>query len=239
MKIERISVSVFFFVYTILRKEISMKKTLSVLLACTLLAGCTNTNPSSSAVPSSSPTADTGLNAGNIELDATKANMNAYIFMTDDDPAFLEVSTEESLKLFVNGTGMVVYSYETCPWCNRILPVLNDVAKEFGKQVFYVNIYSDSFIAKSAEQKSEIIQSLYQVLDPILGTEKDEETGKEKKVMQVPEVVAVKDGKITAHHLGIVDGFTLDPDKLTEYQVTDSQKEELKNIYREMFKSIE
>ena len=73
-----------------------MKKILSGLLACTLLAGCTNTNPSSSAVPSSSPTADTGLNAGKIELDATKANMNAYIFMTDDDPAFLEVSTEES-----------------------------------------------------------------------------------------------------------------------------------------------
>ena len=216
-----------------------MKKLFSLFCICSLLVGCSSTSTAASS-PTPSATTESSLNAGKIELETNTPDMSAYIFMTDDDPAFLEVTSEESLKLFNNGgTGVVVYSYESCPWCNRVLPILNEVAKELGKTVFYVNIYSNSFMAQDTEKKSEIIDSLYQVLDPILETDTDEETGEEKKVMQVPEVIAVKDGEIKSHHLGIVDGFTLDQDHLSEFQVTDSQKEELKEIYREMFQSIE
>ena len=47
-----------------------------------------------------------------------------------------DVALEESLKLFENGTGIVFYSYETCPWCNRVIPVLDEAAKEAGITVF-------------------------------------------------------------------------------------------------------
>ncbi|MDD6231025.1 MAG: hypothetical protein PUA95_09905, partial [Lactimicrobium massiliense] len=133
----------------------------------------------------------------------------------------------------------VFYSYETCPWCNRVIPVLDEAAKEAGITVFYVNIYSDDFMSKSDTEKSDIIQSLYTCLDPILKKEKDSETGEEKPVMEVPEVVAVKDGKIVGHHLGVVDDFTLDTNNLSEYQVTDDQVKELKNIYLDLFKEIQ
>lgn len=219
-----------------------MKKVLPVLLSSFLLVSCGTADKnttSSTSTPASESTSASENNAGAINLDAHTPDMSAYVFLQDKDAAFLEISSEESLKLFVNGTGLVIYSYETCPWCNRVIPILDEVAKEEGKKVFYVNIYSQSFLSQSDEKKSEVIQSLYSVLDPILDRETDEETGEEKPVMQVPEVVAVKDGKIMSHHLGIVDGFTLDQDHLNEYQVTDSQKEELKNIYRDMFKSIE
>lgn len=212
-------------------------KYLKYILAALLLTGCADT----ASVPAASPdaSADAGNNAGAVNLQAEKADLSAYVFMNDDDPAFLEVSTEESLKLFVNGTGVVVYSYETCPWCNRILPVLDEAAKEYGITVFYVNIYSDDFMALSNEEKSDQIQALYQCLDPILERETDSETGEEVPVMQVPEVVAVKDGEIMSHHMGIVDGFTLDTEKLDEYQLSESQQDELKEIYLDMFRSIE
>ena len=212
-----------------------MKKTISAILAAMLLTGCNTT----ANTPTATSTPENTNNAGQINLDATKADMSAYVFMEDDDPAFLEVSTEESLRMFVNGTGVVVYSYETCPWCNRILPILDEAAKKYGTEVFYVNIYSDAFMALTAEEKSDQINALYQCLDPILEREKDPETGEDKAVMQVPEVVAVKDGEIVSHHMGVVDDFSLDPDHLDEYQVTDAQREELKEIYLDMFASIE
>ena len=94
-------------------------------------------------------------------------------------------------------------------------------------------------MSKPDTEKSDIIQSLYTCLDPILKKEKDSETGEEKPVMEVPEVVAVKDGKIVGHHLGVVDDFTLDTNNLSEYQVTDDQVKELKNIYLDLFKEIQ
>lgn len=212
-----------------------MKKTITAILAAIMLTGCNST----ASEPSATSTPENTNNAGAINLNATKADMSAYAFIEDEDPAFLEVSTEESLRLFVNGTGVVVYSYETCPWCNRILPILDEAAKEYGTEVFYVNIYSDTFMALTAQEKSDQINALYQCLDPILEREKDPETGEDKAVMQVPEVVAIKDGEIKSHHMGVVDDFSLDPDHLDEYQVTDEQREELKQIYLDMFASIE
>ena len=104
-----------------------MKKMLTAMLAVTLLAGCNST----ASQPAATSTPENTNNAGTINLNATKADMSAYAFIEDDDPAFLEVTTEESLRMFVNGTGVVVYSYETCPWCNRILPILDEAAKEY------------------------------------------------------------------------------------------------------------
>lgn len=208
-----------------------------MLASLLLLTGCT---PAGKPTETSAPVVsqEPAKNAGKIELTTLPTDMSAYMFLDDPDHVFEEVTTEESLKLFVNGTGIVIYSYETCPWCNRVMPVLNEAAKAKGVKVFYVNIYSDAFMQLSNQKKSDQIQALYTCLDPILDREKDETTGKEKPVMQVPEVVAVKDGKITAHHMGIVDGFKLDPDKLSEYQVSKSQVKELKNIYLELIDSI-
>lgn len=214
-----------------------MKKTIigCALLASLVLTGCGQ----SKTIQASASASASGNNAGAINLNTSKPDLSAYVFLKDDDPAFLEISTEESLKLFENGTGIVFYSYETCPWCNRVIPVLDEAAKEAGITVFYVNIYSDDFMSKSDTEKSDIIQSLYTCLDPILKKEKDSETGKEKPVMEVPEVVAVKDGKIVGHHLGVVDDFTLDTNNLSEYQVTDDQVKELKKIYLDLFKEIQ
>lgn len=210
-----------------------MKKWILITAAALMLCGC-----GSQATASSSP--ESTNNAGAINLDAEPADMSAYVFLSDDDPAFLEISTAQSLKLVTEkGTGMLIYSYETCPWCNRVIPVLNKAAKKAGREVFYVNIYSDDFMSKSEQDKADIIQSLYEVMDPALEHEKNEETGEEEPVMKVPLVIAIKDGEIVAHHVGVIDGFELDTDNLDDYQLTDEQVSDLEDIYLEMFKKIE
>ncbi|MDD6231034.1 MAG: hypothetical protein PUA95_09950, partial [Lactimicrobium massiliense] len=126
-----------------------MKKT---IIGCALLASLVLTGCGQSKTIQASASAS-GNNAGAINLNTSKPDLSAYVFLKDDDPAFLEISTEESLKLFENGTGIVFYSYETCPWCNRVIPVLDEAAKEAGITVFYVNIYSDDFMSKSDTEK--------------------------------------------------------------------------------------
>lgn len=215
-----------------------MKKYLKLLMSLTFFLTACQTSDETTATASAS--AEATPNAGSLDLTTQELDMSAYRFLTDDDPAFIEVSTAESLRLFSEGgTGIVVYSYESCEWCNRIIPILNTAAKEYGIEVFYVNIYSDDFLAKDSTDQANIIQSLYDVLTPILDTELNEETGEYEPQFRVPLVVAVKDGEITAHHVGIVDSFTLDFDNLDDYQVTEDQQAELIELYKEMFATIE
>lgn len=207
------------------------KKVLTVFLAAVLLSGCGNTEQEahSASYPSQSPN---GNNAGAINLETAEADMSGYKFLSDEDPAFLEITMEESMRLIEeDGTGVVLYSYEDCPWCNRAVPILNQAAKEEGVTIFYVNIYSDYFMAKSSDEQDEIVAQFYSEYEPALEHQTDEDTGETSIVLQVPLVVGVKDGEIVDHHLGIVDSFELDSDNLDEFQVTTDQKNELLMIY--------
>ena len=54
-------------------------------------------------------------------------------------------------------------------------------------------------------------------------------------VMYVPEVVAIKDGKIVDHHLSLVDSF----DSSVQNEMNEDQKLELINIYLDMIKKLQ
>ena len=54
-------------------------------------------------------------------------------------------------------------------------------------------------------------------------------------VMYVPEVVAIKDGKIVGHHLSLVDSF----DSSVQNEMNEDQKLELINIYLDMIKKLQ
>lgn len=53
--------------------------------------------------------------------------------------------------------------------------------------------------------------------------------------MYVPEVVAIKDGKIVDHHLSLVDSF----DSSVQNEMNEDQKLELINIYLDMIKKLQ
>ena len=111
-----------------------MRKFTASLLAVLLLLGCSQPASSSSA-PEVTPAsvAEDEYAAGNVILKIKETNMSGYRWLEDDDPAFAQVTMTESFRIFEEkGTALILYSYDTCPWCNRAVPVLNKVLKENG-----------------------------------------------------------------------------------------------------------
>ena len=211
-----------------------MKKTMSVLLAAVMLCGCSGTGSSSAAPSSSSSAPEPGEN---VKLNTVELDMDGYYFLEDKDPAFIQVTTEESFRIFdEKGTYIILYSYDTCFWCNRGVPVLNDAAKEEGIKVVYVNVYEDAFTTLPKEERMRIYNSMIAHLEPALDLEYNQETGKMEPAMYTPLVVAVKNGEIVDHHTALVESFEPVDDSSV---LNDEQKEELKNIYKRVIESIQ
>lgn len=130
-------------------------------------------------------------------------------------------SGKELINVLTTGNGIVYIGYETCPWCRNALPVLIDsIISNDVKNFYYFNIHDVS--AKDIKDK------LYEILDSYLKVTNDG-----KKVLAVPDVYAIKDGKIVGHHRGCVDGYNNPYRKMNDEQLKD-----LKNIYDEMIKEI-
>ncbi len=193
-----------------------MKKIVLVFVALMTLVSC-----------GKSQTAETEVNetvtiTNSVELNTTDADMSGYKWLYDSEPAFVEMTLEESVRIFKeSGSGILYYGYAGCPWCERAVPILNEVAKELGVTVYYINVH--------AQTTMEAYNELLTYITPILETDSNGEPE-----FKVPEVIAVKNGEITDHHLALVDGFKIESD---ESQMSDSQKEELKNIYIDLIKS--
>jgi len=177
------------------------------------------------------------VQCGNTVLQAFKADMSGYWWLDDDDPAFDEVLWTESLKLFEEGgTGIIALSYDSCHFCNRAIPVLNEVLKETGTRGLYVNVYDMVIQSMSTDIYEDMMDRFYTYTDSILKHEVNEETGLEEPVIYVPLFIAVKDGEIVGYHSGLVDSFTI---TTGEEQMNDEQVEELKGYYREMIEAIQ
>lgn len=157
-----------------------------------------------------------------VELNTYDADMSGYKWLYDSEPAFTETTLEESIRIFKEkGSGILYYGYVGCPWCERAVPILNKVAKETGVTVYYINVHSQTTM--------EAYNELMTYISPIL--EKDSEG---EPVFKVPEVIAVKDGEITDHHLALVEDFKIEND---DSQMSDSQKKELEDIYLNLIQS--
>lgn len=131
-------------------------------------------------------------------------------------------SDKELLDFFKNETGIIYFGYSTCPWCRNALPVLIDSIIENDIQtLYYVDIHAFDF--------SKIHKELYEILDEYLKVTDDGE-----KVLAVPDVYALKNGKIVGHHRGCVEGYKNPYKGMTDKQIT-----ELKKIYTDMIKEME
>ena len=157
-----------------------------------------------------------------VELNTYDADMSGYKWLYDSEPAFTEITLEESIRIFKEeGSGILYYGYAGCPWCERAVPILNKVAKETGVTVYYINVHFQTTM--------EAYNELMTYISPIL--EKDSEG---EPVFKVPEVIAGKNGEITDHHLALVEDFKIEND---DSQMSDSQKKELEDIYLNLIQS--
>ena len=129
------------------------------------------------------------------------------------------LSNKELDKLLDGGTGILYFGYDSCPWCRNIVPVLIDVVKDNDiKTINYVDIHKNDI------SKTKVLEKLSEYL---------RENDEGKKIIAVPDVYVIKDGKVLGHHIGTVESYH-DP-----YSgMNDVQIKELKDIYNDMIKEI-
>ena len=131
------------------------------------------------------------------------------------------VKSKELLELFKSGTGIVYFGYSSCPWCRNIVPILVDTIIENDiDTLYYVDIHGNGL--------RQIKDELFEILEPYLRENDEGEKG-----LAVPDVYAIKKGKIIDHHIGTV------PSYKNPYEgMTKKQKKELKEIYTNLIEGI-
>lgn len=197
-----------------------MKKILTCLLAVVLLAGCFNKTESKKNTSSDALTI-----TNKVSLTSTKADMKGYKWIRNDVADFQLISLKESLRMFEEGgTGILYYGYDECAWCNRAVPELNEVAKELNLTIYYVDA--------SAKVEKDDYKKLLEYIDPVLKVNSAGEKG-----FYVPAVIGVKNGKLAEYHVSLLDSFELSKDDPNK-QLSDAQKQELQDIYRNIAKSV-
>jgi len=101
---------------------------------------------------------------------------NLYVYRTYD----------EIMKILENGTGVILFGFPECPWCQRYAVYLNEVAKDLDfDKIYYYNILEDR--QNNTEEYKNIVSKIEEHL------QFDEEGNKR---VYVPAVVALDKGTI-------------------------------------------
>ena len=206
-----------------------MKKLLCLLLCVFSLVGCTGSDASKFKKEYES------LNG----KENDKGRDYLEITIEKDNPiVYADIDT---LLDVIDGNGIIYFGFAECPWCRNALPVLLEAAKEQKvEEIYYYDIQDirdtlelvDGQI-KTVKEKSEDYKKIYDALYDSLNVYEGLEDNTIKR-LYAPTVVFVKYGKVVGLHESTVES-QVDP----SVPMTDSQKQELKNIYIEGIKEVQ
>ena len=159
-----------------------------------------------------------------VYVDQKESDLKSYTFLADDNPAFKEITFESSIKFFTEGySGILYYGKVGCPWCERAVPILNAVAKDNDISIYYID--ANKGMGETKREREENYANLSKYI-----SDSFQEDDNGKKGMFVPDVIAVKNGKMVAYHVSLVDDYDVHKND----QLSESQKQELYNIYQQM-----
>ena len=159
-----------------------------------------------------------------VYVDQKESDLKSYTFLADDNPAFKEITFESSIKFFTEGySGILYYGKVGCPWCERAVPILNAVAKDNNISIYYID--ANKGMGETKREREENYANLSKYI-----SDSFQEDNNGKKGMFVPDVIAVKNGKMVAYHVSLVDDYDIHKND----QLSESQKQELYNIYQQM-----
>ena len=180
-----------------------MKKILSILLITVFLTGCS------------------------IEKIEKEEYVQAEDFSTDysirEDHIFVDVTIEEVIDIFEEGTGIVYFGFPECPFCQEIVPILDGITVDNDiERIYYYNP------RQIREDNPEEYQKLLELTKDYLEyTDDDGEL-----MLYVPDVYFVKDGEILGNHISTSkyhDDLVHEQEEWIE--LTTNEKAEIKNIY--------
>ena len=163
-----------------------------------------------------------------VYVDQKESDLKSYTFLADDNPAFKEITFESSIKFFTEGySGILYYGKVGCPWCERAVPILNAIAKDNNISIYYID--ANKGMGETKREREENYANLSKYI-----SDSFQEDDNGKKGMFVPDVIAVKNGKMLAYHVSLVDDYDIHKND----QLSESQKQELYNIYQQMVNQI-
>lgn len=158
------------------------------------------------------------------------------------------ITPEEALTILNDDQAVIYVGAEWCPWCRNAVPVLLDVAKQYGtEKLYYLNL--DDYKSEFKIQGGELVttrkgsDAYYRLLEKLKDKLRDYtitgENGEtystgEKRIYQ-PHVFGIKNGAVVADKSGTVD---LD-DGQTKYDpLTSAQKSQLREDYLKVFREV-
>lgn len=187
-----------------------MKKVLFVFVVL-LLTGCADNN-----------IVNVYTDGAKFEKEYEALNENGIVVDIDTNSNIKYLELTEVIDLFENKTGVIYFGFPNCPWCRNMIPILLDVTKENHEVLYYFN---PSGVRGTNDEN---FSKLMTILDNYLTSNSEG-----VKTLYVPDVYFIKDGSIVGHHLGSA------PTQTNPYELlTEEQKIELKNIYRNLIKEM-
>ena len=188
----------------ITESERLMKKTILLTLGVALIIALTFT-ACGSKTESDIPDAFAGKDKSIVLGYESMENYGGDIMLRDT------TVKEVAEKMDAGETFVVFASVENCPWCNLLIPYLNDAATEAGMTVGYIDTRANP------EWSNNMDIDDYDLFVEKFGKYlKEDDDGKPH--LYTPDTYFIKNGKIVAHHSGVTPGVENPIDPLTSEQ---------------------
>lgn len=171
-----------------------------------------------------------------------KDNGNGKNYLSVDIKSYNPISYssyEEIFDILDKGTGVIYLGFPECPWCRNLVPVLVDSAlEEKVSPIYYLNIKSDRNTLsltkkgkiKTEKEGTENYLKLVDILKDYLPVYDGLNDDSIKRIY-LPTVIFVKDGKVLDLE-ETLESYSKRVDGNPYLEMTDSEKEELSNIFK-------
>lgn len=145
----------------------------------------------------------------------------------DKDIMLVDTTVAEVAEMMDKGETFAVFaSFDNCPWCNLIIPYLNDAAIDAGVHVGYINT------RLKPEWSNNMDIDDYDLFVEKFGDWLSEDDDG-KLHLYTPDLYFIKNGKVAAHHDGVTPGVE-DPNS----GLTPEQEEKLRADLKDEFAAM-
>lgn len=148
--------------------------------------------------------------------------LNKYTNLKDKNHIF-EVVDEYKIIELLNSKekAIIIFSFPECPWCQAAIPYVNEIAKETGyNKVYYLNIL------KIREEQTEEYIKIYEHIRYDIGN---------PEKINAPTVIVINNNEVLGYHIDTVESHVKNDNNVL-MPMTNEQVNELKEIYRKLFK---